>query len=606
MATLYKMTLYKNTGFGRGNIPDNPGVLAGAEHFDVDPVWLRQNEWVSTIQIRAKWEEVQWVDYCTVGSACYIVESPRQLNDSCCELTLITDPVNTLGGVENLKIIGGWTKRAHVAQDELFGNILPEPWVPSQRLRVHGKKLIHDVDTANPYKVAVATCNLAQAQDFGAKVASVSEGALSGEVCFPVLPTMDVEGSEYVYPSTPGTHDAGSVVTPSMYAWDLSDPGVREGITAVRSLGIDSAIVSSYAIPRADVSVVMSQVPDKHGYIERLSGVCHLYKSGLPYVYDKTVKNKKAIALYNSYTIVSIGSGSEATWSAEELYSTISGDLSTAPDFFVKTDPSSTGAPVAMPTYLRGEKCRMNENGVMGATWYSSGLAFGWGASGSAIMGLNANRNTIQTQMQQDIADAGFSIDYNRQTVANTSRGITGTLATLGHVVTGQWGAAAQTAGDTISGGMQAALTWDQTRLNQRAGRDIRKAELGDRLFSANVQANLVPPEIKFPISPSAAVYFGNSFLLYQTVLEPNDLARFDRFLTAYGYAQDKPADISDLTNRQKFNYILIQDAQIKSATASQTMCNMVADAFSNGIRIWHELPNAEAYNDNPPKGGTK
>ena len=78
------------------------------------------------------------------------------------------------------------------------------------------------------------------------------------------------------------------------------------------------------------------------------------------------------------------------------------------------------------------------------------------------------------------------------------------------------------------------------------------------------------------------------------------DMQRFDKFLTMYGYAVDEPFTADALTCRQKFNYITLQDAQIKTPGFGITIKEDVENIFAGGVRIWHKLPAAEDYNDNP------
>ena len=68
-----------------------------------------------------------------------------------------------------------------------------------------------------------------------------------------------------------------------------------------------------------------------------------------------------------------------------------------------------------------------------------------------------------------------------------------------------------------------------------------------------------------------------------------------------YGYAQSKPLEKSDFTNRRYFNYVQADGVNV-GGNIGLRIREMIAQQLSGGVRIWHTLPNPSYYNNNPIK----
>lgn len=607
----YSVTLYKNTGFNTGNIPDSPSVLSKAASITTDAVFKFQSRSLGSIRVKADWDTIKDVDYCALvngnDKSYYVVTGVAMLSNLTAELQLTLDPINTAGGVEALTIVGGWAKRAHVSDDTLFSNILPEPWAPSNRLIIRSKKVIHDDDGMTA--IVVSTCNISRADEYQAAIAVASDAAANqAAVVWPQLPTManaapgytPADGSTVIFTEANGTTHEYEM--PGLYAFGMNQ--VLDGINAVRSVGIESAIQSMYVIPTADVTIQSINVQDAEGnpyitaWYKTLTGNVTKYGSEMPYLY-KSVNNKKAVCLYSGYVLTSLASGDSKSYSAHDLYA--GGD---DPDFVVTCDPSPDGTIYCQPTYYEGAATQKLEQAVASTPWYNAGYTYN-GSSGAAIMQMNAARARNQMAATQDYAQQGFQLAGNKASVdalfstipkiANAASSVIGwgktNLDTSGMI---------SDVGDVLKSVIDYNYTMKNLSLqSEQSATDYGRA-LGDNIFNVNVAANVTAPELAFPVTVSAANYFGHSFMIAQTTLTDNDLARFDKFLTMYGYAVDKALTASDLTNRVHFNYILATDAVIKCDSAPQYVMELIAATFAAGIRIWHELPNSAAYNSNP------
>jgi hypothetical protein len=127
------------------------------------------------------------------------------------------------------------------------------------------------------------------------------------------------------------------------------------------------------------------------------------------------------------------------------------------------------------------------------------------------------------------------------------------------------------------------------------------KTDMSMRESAVNYQTQqrIVAPVVAFPQEYGAQAYLGNVFYLYRTRLSDNDMVRADNFFTQFGYAQDKKFEISDLQNRQYFNFIKTRDADIVG-NAPLRIRLQCAQLFNSGVRLWHVLPNAAAMYNNP------
>ena len=109
----YNVTVYKDTGFVGGNIPDSPALLgAGVSKQAVE---ILQDGELSSIKLGIEWDEAKLVDYIKVGSVYYMVEGRRMLATDVCEFDVLEDGISTIGGVSQIQVLDGITERCHLA-----------------------------------------------------------------------------------------------------------------------------------------------------------------------------------------------------------------------------------------------------------------------------------------------------------------------------------------------------------------------------------------------------------------------------------------------------------------------------------------------------------
>lgn len=545
---VYSITGYFNTGFGSGNIPDSPAVLRLATSKVFPSNWLLQNKDLTTTRLNATWSEVENIDYVAIGNSYYFVVGIKMQTEVCAELTLQLDGLTTAGGINALSFTDGWCKRAHTGNDTLFANNISEPFQPAQDLVIDGvKKIGTDPDYLTFISATVDLYNIE-------KVADEYLDSGGGIACYvPTVPKARFETEILI--NTPEGGVSNKLPNTTLYYHTEDNAGGYDDLTpalqTLRSLGLDTAITGSYSVPRA--WAVFGSYSEG---IRTLSGEGGKVTSNIPYVYG-SAKNKKVYSLFNMYTIIATANGSSVTKDGHILFNN-----DQSPDLFAISNPAPNGYPALQFLYNEGRRCFAMENGVVGESWLNAPIAYGQ-VSGSLIQKQQyANREALQTANRQFDAVGGIANIIGKATSGD-----------IGGLISGIWGTATSQAMGEVS------------QMNQRAEFETTQS--------------FVVPEIQFPQGVVNQMATGNGFLVYRVRLSDNDVARLDKFLTMYGYAQSKPLEKSDFTNRRYFNYVQADGVNV-GGNIGLRIREMIAQQLSGGVRIWHTLPNPSYYNNNP------
>lgn len=537
MAQLYTIRLYYNTGFDEKNRPCDISVINNAAYTDFDSNYLYQQLDLNTTRIKAGWSDVRDVDYVRIGDTYYIVTGVSMLSPQTAELTLQVDPLLSMGGMSQVDNIEGWLTRGHVARadDALFVNTIAEPWQPSAPLVIDGMERLGPAP-ADELNLVLSTVKLTDIEHVAEVYSTEAGSVIQGRITIPKIPeaaercTFSVGAYGFVYP-------AGSV-----YNYDYA--GIKDAINDVRSLGIESAIITAYQIPRNFTTL---DAPAGTALIRALANTpVVVTPQNLNYKYGtRNVNNNKVYALYNNYVVLSSCSGDRLEWPAEDIYS--GGD---SPAFRHMADLSPAGRPYIQPTKYHGSDTVMYQEAVKGEEWYRLPYAY-TGASGSRMIEANYSRG-----LQRGLLQMG-------EIVASNLGGIDG----LAKSVVG------------VAGGVM----------------DIQASKI-----DAETRKNIVAPEISFPQEYGAQAYLGNIFYVYRTRLSDQDMLRADNFLTQYGYAQDKALTKTDFYTRQNYNYIKATNVNIIAEGYPLRLRNQCADMLVSGVRLWHVLPTTVDINNNP------
>lgn len=549
---VYSIKGYFNTGFNSVNIPDSPAVLATASSKTFASNWLLQNKDLTAVRLNATWEEVQNIDYVAIGNSYYYVKAITMLTEVCAELSLVLDGLTTAGGVNAVGITGGWCKRSHTGNDALFDNNIPEPWQPAEPLEIVGLKK-HVESTGKGKTIVCSTVDLT-------RIGNIAQEYLDKDnavVCYvPKVSPATIESYAYMPLPVYGEKEQ-KIPNTSLYNVDF----FREAIAQVRELGIESCLTGSYVLPSE-----WGVTGTGDGNVENIQGTLYSQSCGGSISYG-SVNNKKCFSQYNEFSIVAMATGDKITSEAHDIY-----DGEASPTVIMFSDPSpENGKPYAQFKKFLGNTQLPFQNCVQGGTWLNQPMAYS-GTSGSLI---------AQTQFtnRQDLAETRNNVNYGMSTAGNF-------LSAIGSALTGN-----------ISGILGSVKSQAESAINYEFANQQRQLERAEFETAQTINA----PDVKFPRSGSIQAYVGNGFVTYQTRLSAKDLARFDRFLTMFGYAQSKPLEKSDFTNRRYFNYVQADGVNVSGNVGLRVRENIV-EQLSGGVRIWHTLPNASYYNSNPIK----
>lgn len=596
------VTIYWGTGIDPQNIPYNIiTYLAGRDYLSVSAVWTLQTKDLSKIRLDAVMinragQDIMDADYVKVGTDCYFIGEIVMLSEMTAEITLIPDYIDSLGGLSALAgKISGWVSRSHVAlaDDKLFSNVIEEPFTPSAPLEITGYEKLTGDDTTWGETVVAANVDLTKI----VKNEALEYKTSSGETAIiPQLPPVPSAGTMeenkiaecFSYITLPVAGRKKRVI-PATACFPFKSTGIQKGIQTARSLGMEDTITAEYVLPDY-WGVPTIRATDDKTQTAVITGLDGLLKNleptnpRLALAVPGTYKNKKVSAKMNEFVLLSMCSGDKQMFDAWDLR-----NASGKPQFVAFADPAPDGRPYCQPKYYEGGTCPDFAHAVQGATWQNAPLAYTQ-ASGSAI-------STAEYAMKMANLSDNYGTQKSTQALEMTQSGLNLASQTIGTLTNDsildelnpikQAGEAAQAGIGLASGAIGMA---NQRIKNAQANRNAEYQMNAARL-AYNISQRVVVPEIRFPQATSLQNYIGNGFYLYRICMSEADCKRFDKFLTMYGYAQDKAFAPSDLTNRSAFNYIKMSDVQIANTGSSRMPRRYILGAeaqLSQGVRVWH------------------
>ena len=596
MSKKYTVTCYYNTGFNTSNIPEGPEVLYTATTRSFDSIYHWQNKELQYVDIKTDYENIVDADYMKIGDAYYFITGIQMMSETrCARCFLQMDALTTLGGINNIEFTDGWVERAHASSDELFENIIPEPWSPSKELVLdEGKSFGNDV---NYLTVLTSTVDL---NELGNTAYSFLGLEGSNEIVSIPVPNKITQETDFaMFVSTTETAPGPVVKTkiPLTAAYvvnsgtdtDNFKDKLLDSINKLQGIGaIQDSISYCYNVPRSLIDGVLSD-----GFVESLGGVINNTSSNminLPFQYAD-VKNKKVFSQYNTYELKSLASGNSMMYDAHDINAP--GYKSPVWEWF--SDVSPQGSVYARPFYFKGNYKDIFMNCVRGAGWLNNPIA----ASGMT---------------GRTFEEYGFVANATKQIVPAAGK----VLGSVGSMVMGNLTAPKATYTppnwNVEEGGKLNINPGQGTEFENNGGRGLLDSsgflgsfgnfmgtafDLAGQAKQLTAKHDAVAPSIYFPRSVSIQNYIGNGFYVYRTRLDDSDVLKFDKFLTMFGYAQSKPLEKSDFTNRRYFNFVQLSSVNIKSNQAKRIR-EAAEEQLVGGVRIWHVLPDKIYYDNNP------
>lgn len=573
---MYDVTGYKNTGFNSSNIPDSQSLLRGMDAITLEATDVMQDEHLADIEIFTNWENIKDIDYIQIGAAFYTVPEKHMTSPDVCRLSLEYDAFTSLGGVSGVsEYLDGVVTRAHVSDDTFGKWTQVEPFTPSAPLQIVQGSTIGDTgDQSNATVLVLSTVDLTDdaltaktytdSSDSSKSVTVPSMKAASGDQLVALgYPSGDATGYKYAW-------------TPGARLYVRSKGSVRENLQRVHDLGMDAGILGMYTLPNTYAEITSNDA----GLVTGIRSHAITGASGLPYVYDTTVKNNKCfLGQCSAYMLLSKGSGDSAEYMPEELYAG-----GTEPDVLVFADLRYQQKPYGRPTYVNGDAENLYFRSVPGQVWADAPLRYE-GKSGRTLDAINYDAERRITTQENAFENADLIAKSTTPTTA-IGRVFKGLSTFIGSIGTTD----AQTAGDLA----RYSMTADATKQSFSQLSEYEKAAL------SYASGQIVAPTIAFPRSDSMRDFFGNGFQAFRYRLQDADLKAFDRFLTMYGYAMTKTIELTDFTNRTYFNFIKCDDITI-GGTAPRWKREAAAEQLRGGVRIWHVKPSATYYTSGNP-----
>lgn len=592
----YTVTAYKNTGFDDINIPDSPALLNQAEKITFDSLQILQNIDITTVRIRATFEEVENIDYVSIGEKYYTVNNILMLNANTCEIFLSLDYITSNGGIDLLEVEGGWLSRAHVANDALFENVLPEPFTPSKPLELKGGIPLLE-NSGDNLTFIQATVNIPGLQDVDG-LQSLKFGEQGNEVFCPKLPPVETSSKVSMK-----KYNSEGLLT--KYTTDLPNSGlynsgdtreetqekfnnIKLGLANGRSVGVESSVTAQYNVPVEFINFNESVISQTNQVVELVAYEIEVNfdsNKELKFEYNSSVKNKKVFSgSENLYILVSNCSGNKVEMNPEDIFYT---GLQ-SPYLYITSDLRSTGLPYSVFKYY---KRKLNKDFIMackGLNWQNEPLVY-YDKSGSSL----DTYNFLSTQHQQ-------TTNWH----SNMTQGFLNMVGGAASRSIGTGSTSQAISPDTISNatiGYSNALNFG---INQARSEYNYNSNRQRNIFNFSAEQNLVVPDVNFARDGGLRDFVGNNFILYRYTLSDEDIIRYDKFLTMYGYSLSTEFDKSYLTNRRYFNFIQASSVHLNYSNVPMRYREGAEEQLRGGVRIWHVLPDEKYYNDNPIVGG--
>lgn len=606
----YKVTLFKNTGLNGVNTVDNISVLNNATHFTVPDVELMQDRNLGHIDVEATFTQCEDCDYCIVGSECYSIPEGgiNAKTEAVTEITLLSDPFLSAGGITvsdsgavtaRFDILDGVTSRCTVKDDSWGAYTTEDPLTaPQEPLRIQTEWLNSESSTTD-HVLTETTIDLIATMGQGSGVTYTDDDTKETVTVPETIPALDftsysIDGTQIqsaytkVYDRTDGTQVDGAVGT--------AKDNISSGLQYINALGVaQGSVLNQWKVPskfatetksNMGVTVGTTAVEYTDQRVADIAGVSGNLSSGISPDYA-TVKNKRVLyGDYNKYGMITCA-GNSAEFKPEDLEN----GTETAPSISYKADPRPKGKPYYRFTVINGDT-EFWRNALPGSEWENVPLVY-QGASGSALTRLNFDNERAMKSLQADQYKENFQF-----TMFNDSmQGIEKTLgaAIAGGAVGGVPGAIA---GGVSTGIMQGVnIAQDMTGYDQYFERyNQQKANELSGLYQATT---VYAPTVNFPYNADILRDVkGNGVLIYKYRMSANDAKRVDKLLTMYGYRTAEPLTLANFGRRKHFDYVACSTISITGLP--KWRCDAIAQQLKVGVRIWHELPNTDAYDDNP------
>lgn len=599
----YTVKCFYNTGFDAVNIPDSPALLNEFQTKEFPAVDILQPAGLSSVAISASWGDVQGVDYCQIGSEYYSVGVPRMTSADVAVLPLVSDQLTTNGGPKQLSYLDGVTERHTTAEDNLFEYTQDDEYMAPQQallLDVAGMLFAGGSSSHTAVESTIDLVKLGAQFDSegnfngrGITFADTTE-AYSGESV--TVPYVEGVGARTNYQI--GGEASNSVLSPNTRLYEASEsyPLVMNALAAVRSLGVESALISQVAYPDTFVQCVIGN----DGQYSSTVGKEQSQSCGLAFEYNTTVKNKKVFSgQYNKYGLLT-ASGANGEYLPEQI-----NDGNDSPNVKSIADPRPDGKP-----YFRFENYEGNTDVsgffiscVSGMQWQNVPLTY-TSPSGSYM-------NEVNFQNDARIAGSAHVFSQRQAAIDTAQNAISGYINAAGNVagaigsgLTGDFGKAAAGVFSGASGIVNTTVDTQQAIATIANNQTQYEMARNKELQNYQISQTVVAPTVLFPFNANIIRDFiGNGVIVYRYKYSTEDTTRIDKLLTMFGYKDTAPLTSTMFNARTYFDYVRAYGVSIGGNIAMWRR-KIIVEQLNAGVRVWHVKPNVSYYNNNPAVRG--
>ena len=593
----YSCRIYKNSGFNSCNIPDTPALLEQCAFIDVPTVQIMQERFLSSIRVKATWGDIKNGDYVklynpdTGSQWFYSIENISMQAKDVAVLSVIPDYINSVGGVSGLKIVDGITERVHVSTDGFGEYTMDDPLTtPAEPLQVQKVwvQIAKDTNT-----IVESTVDIPWQMSGADGVTFVDKNTETGDESRVVVPTLATFSDQALgnLSTTFGLEGTETVINQGTKCFDLSDNSkaegatydsaqtIKAGISRLRSLGVENAVIAQVSMPTEFVSVnnaAGALIGGKYtwSFVRRLSGVWTENEINIPYVYTGAKNNRVNYGEYTKYGIISTSSES-CEFDAEDIVE--SG--SAVPHITKVGDPRPTGKPYFRFKTVNGDSSQLGffRNCISGLPWKNVPLVYRE-ASGNAL-------NTLRYENSKAVSAQAYNYGTQQNVFSQAQNLVSGSAGVLGSAMTGDVSGTLSGMANTVAN----AYALEMQQSNREATTKIARR---NELAELEIANTVYTPTVNFPMNAEfLRDFYGNGCLVYRYKYSQNDINRIDRLLTMYGYRHAKPLTASDFTNRLYFNFVKCPNVTVTGHP--RWINDGIHEQLANGVRVWHVLPDS-------------
>lgn len=595
------------------------GFSSIAESVDLPALDILQAEFLDKIRVRATRDQVKNADFLMLKNTedanevfFYSIESFTSTSVDVQSLSITFDGLLTLenmvGGIDKIEFLDGIVERHHVNKtNDTYGAYTEDDplLVPSRELGLIATQMYNPVYSATGGSNDVIPKTMVQSRvnlsSVGRKAETYKDATSGDKITIPAAPETVKEPTNFYLPLSDG--DGQMYANRSAQCFDFDHSKTLNGLDELRSLGIErSSIIASYVLVQNFDYVGTGGQPG----FTMIKGVYQEKEmnEGFEFEYDNEVQNKRVLyGNCNMYEIISVASGVRMEFKPEDLCLKDDGTILSKPIVCRTTDPRPEGRPYYGFKFYRGiNQMRHNyfSNIVPGMQWPSMPIVY-TGLSGSQLNEIRYATEregaTLAAQQQIDTMNYNLGESHTRRTIDILRGGvgaIANTIANPGSAFSNIGGYANTVLNAQFDQAFdESRAQFEKTQLEDRYAYNARK-----ELQELKIGNTIVAPDVHFPNSETLRDFLGNGIYVIQYRPQKSDRNKMDRILTMYGYKDTKVLETSDFTGRRKFNYVKANSVSIGNKDVPAWIREAAAIQLSNGVRIWHQLPDVTAYSD--------